>query len=72
MKRLLVTLATLVIVILSLPLMSFGLNLSGYGTATINGTMDAGEWDHAGKFDFQANVPPSDGGGTTPATLYVM
>jgi hypothetical protein len=53
--------------------MSFGAEpTSTYGTATINGTMDPGEWDNAAKIDFQANVPPSDGGGTTPATLYVM
>ncbi len=69
MKRLLVTLATLVLVVLSLPLVSFGLNLSALGTPTIDGIMSPGEWDNAAKLDFQANVP---GGGTTPATFYVM
>lgn len=72
MKRLLVTLATLMVVILSLPLVSFGLSLSGKGSATIDGVMSPGEWDNAAKYDFQVNVPSSDGGGTTPATLYVM
>ncbi len=69
MKRLLVTLATLVVVILSVPLVSFGLSLSGKGSATIDGVMSPGEWDNAGKFDFLASTPS---GGTTPATLYVM
>ncbi len=72
MKRLLVTLATLVFVILSLPLVSFGLNFSGLGTSTIDGVMSPGEWDNAAKVDFQASLPSSEGGGTTPATLYVM
>ncbi len=46
--------------------------ISGYGTATIDGAMKPGEWDTATRIDFQANVPSYDGGGTTPATLYVM
>ncbi len=76
MKRLLVTLATLVLVILSLPLMSFGLNLSGKGSATVDGVMSPGEWDNAAKLDFQVNIPSSisscTGGSTAAATLYVM
>ena len=43
--------------------------MQGVGTATIDGVMSSGEWDGADKIDFNANVP---GGGTTPATLYVM
>ncbi len=49
-----------------------GVNPLGYGTAIIDGVMSPGEWDNAVKIDFQANVPPSEGGGTTPATLYIM
>jgi hypothetical protein len=69
MKRLLVM---LIMIVLSFPLVSYGFNLSGFGSATIDGTMSTGEWDNAAKVDFQANVPSSDGGGTTPATLYIM
>jgi len=43
--------------------------LQGVGTATIDGVMSPGEWDNAGKIDLYVNTP---GGGTTPATLYVM
>lgn len=35
---------------------------------TIDGFMNAGEWDGAATFNFTANLP---GGGTTPATLFV-
>ncbi len=51
---------------------SSGLNTPGFGKAIIDGVMSLGEWDNAIKIEFQANVPPSDGGGTTPATLYIM
>jgi hypothetical protein len=43
-----------------------------FGTATIDGQLDPGEWDSAARVDFLANVPLVDGGGTTPATLFVM
>ncbi len=43
--------------------------LSGYGTATIDGVLNADEWATAAKYDLSVNVPR---GGTTPATLYVM
>ncbi len=46
--------------------------LSGIGSATIDGILSAGEWDHAGSVDFLANLPSGEGGGTTPATLFVM
>jgi hypothetical protein len=72
MKRLLVTLATIVLVILSHPLVSYSLNFSGFGTATMDGVINPGEWDNAAMVDFQAAVPTDEGGGTTPATLYVM
>ncbi len=49
-----------------------GVGLSAYGTATIDGRMGPGEWDKAARVDFQAYLPSNDGGGTTPATLYVM
>ena len=48
------------------------MRLSAVGTATADGAMTAGEWDHAARFDFQANLPPGLGGGTAPATLFVM
>src|SRR3990172_2087064 len=70
MKKLLVI---LVMVVMSVATVSFGAeSASTYGIATIDGVMSPGEWDNAAKIDFQANVPAEDGGGTTPATLYVM
>ncbi len=70
MKKLLVI---LVMVVMSVATVSFGAEPTNtYGIATIDGVMSPGEWDNAVKIDFQANVPPEDGGGTTPATLYVM
>ncbi len=41
----------------------------GFGTATPNGVMAAGEWDCARHQDFNANL---SGGSSTPATLYWM
>jgi len=46
--------------------------LEGTGTALVDGAISPGEWDAAGRLDFLADVPPEDGGGTTPATLLVM
>lgn len=43
-------------------------SLTGSGTATIDGTMNSGEWDSAGRVSFLANIP----GGTAPATIYSM
>lgn len=51
---------------------SAGLSLTGFGTAKIDGVMSSGEWDSAANIEFQANLPSNDGGGTAPATLYVM
>jgi hypothetical protein len=48
------------------------LHLSGTGTATIDGVMSPAEWDRAATFNFHVNLPSSEGGGTTPATLLVM
>ena len=46
--------------------------LSGTGTAVIDGVMGTGEWDRAGRLDFAMKVPAHDGGGSVPASLYVM
>ncbi len=43
-------------------------SLTGPGTATIDGTMNSGEWDSAGRVSFLVNIP----GGTAPATFYSM
>lgn len=51
---------------------STGIFLSGFGTAKIDGIMTPGEWATAASVEFQANLPANDGGGTAPATLYVM
>ncbi|MEK6274903.1 MAG: hypothetical protein AABM30_06130 [Actinomycetota bacterium] len=49
-----------------------GIVLRGYGTATVDGVPAAGEWDAAGRHDFNAPLPAELGGGTIPATVYVM
>lgn len=49
-----------------------GVVLTGFGTATVDGVMTTGEWDSASRVDFLANLPASEGGGTTPVSLYVM
>src|SRR6266480_5218162 len=49
-----------------------GTVLRGFGTATLDGAMGAGEWDAAGHVDFTVNRSSAQGGGTVPATLYVM
>jgi len=49
-----------------------GSTLTGFGTATIDGVLSPGEWDAADTINFQANLPADEGGGTTPATLFVM
>jgi hypothetical protein len=62
----------LIMIVVFLPLVSYGSTLSALGTATIDGVISPGEWDNAAKIDFLVNVPPSYGGGTAPATFYVM
>ncbi len=49
-----------------------GVVLSGFGTPTIDGVFAPDEWNSAGRVEFAVDVPSTDGGGTTPATLYVM
>ena len=40
--------------------------------AVVDGVLSPGEWDTAGHYDFPANRSPAEGGGTVPATLFVM
>lgn len=44
----------------------------GFGTATIDGTLGPAEWNSASHVDFTVNRSSSGGGGTVPATIYVM
>jgi hypothetical protein len=46
--------------------------LYGAGTAAVDGKLGAAEWAGASRIDFPAALPPSDGGGTAPATLFAM
>jgi hypothetical protein len=48
------------------------ITLRGFGTSVVDGVLTPNEWDGAGRYDFQANRSPAEGGGTVPATLYVM
>jgi hypothetical protein len=48
------------------------LTVRGFGTAVVDGNLAPGEWDGAGRYDFQAARAPIDGGGTVPASFYVM
>lgn len=49
-----------------------GVTLSAFGTAAIDGEIGSGEWDRAARLPFSMTIPDHDGGGTVPATLYVM
>jgi hypothetical protein len=51
---------------------SEGPTLRGHGTAVVDGVLTPGEWDTAGHLNLQANRSPAEGGGTVPATLFVM
>jgi hypothetical protein len=51
---------------------SDGLSLRGFGTASVDGVLSPGEWDAAGRYEFSAARATADGGGTVPATLFVM
>ena len=44
----------------------------GFGTAVIDGDLAPGEWASAGRYDFNANRSSDEGGGTVPASFYVM
>lgn len=46
--------------------------LTAYGTAVIDGVVDTKEWANAARMTFEVRQPSADGGGTTPAVLYVM
>jgi hypothetical protein len=46
--------------------------LRGFGTAEIDGVLTLNEWEGAGRFSFQVDTSPAEGGGTVPATFYVM
>ena len=49
-----------------------GADLTGSGTAVIDGRLSPGEWDWAGRLAFAVNLPAAEGGGTAPATLLAM
>ena len=51
---------------------SDALTLRGFGSPVVDGQLGQHEWEAAGRYDFQANRSPAEGGGTVPATLYVM
>jgi hypothetical protein len=48
------------------------LTLRGFGTAVLDGDIASGEWAGAGRYDFEAKRSPDEGGGTAPASFYVM
>jgi hypothetical protein len=48
------------------------LTLRGFGTAVLDGDIAPGEWTGAGQYDFEAKRSPNEGGGTVPASFYVM
>lgn len=49
-----------------------GAVLYGTGTATIDGSLGAGEWTGARRLTFAAALPAFDGGGTVPAAILAM
>jgi hypothetical protein len=49
-----------------------GALLYATGTASVDGTLGAGEWDRAARLTFQAARPAYDGGGPIPVTLLAM
>jgi hypothetical protein len=48
------------------------LTLRGFGTAVIDGDLAPDEWATAGRYDFMANRSEAEGGGSVPASFYVM
>jgi hypothetical protein len=63
---------TLIVMIAGAAGASDGLVLRGYGTAVIDGDISPGEWNAAGRYDFQAKRAPFEGGGTVPASVFIM
>ena len=57
---------------LHLPIGGLSVVQSAVGTPTIDGTLGPAEWSSAAAVSFAANVPASSGGGTAPATLFVL
>jgi hypothetical protein len=49
-----------------------GNTFRAFGTPVINGSFGVGEWDRAGRVQFNVARSPAQGGGVVPATLYVM
>jgi hypothetical protein len=64
--------AALLLLVPGAALAHSGLVLRGYGTATIDGVFGSGEWDGAGRHEFNAPLPADLGGGTVAGTLFVM
>lgn len=48
------------------------LTLRGFGTAVVDGELGQAEWATAGRYDFLAKRSEAEGGGTVPASFYVM
>lgn len=46
--------------------------IRGFGAAVIDANPAPGEWDSAGRYELNVNRGAAEGGGTVPATLYVM
>jgi hypothetical protein len=49
-----------------------GTTFRAFGTAVIDGSFAAGEWDSAARVELNVFRSPAEGGGVVPATLYVM
>jgi hypothetical protein len=48
------------------------LTVRGFGTPVVDGDLAPGEWDRAGRYDFEAGRAPAEGGGNVPASFFVM
>ena len=65
--------AALLMVLAPAPIASAeNITIRGFGTAVVDGELAPGEWDHAGFYNFEARRAPAEGGGTVPASFYVM
>ena len=49
-----------------------GTTFRAFGTAVIDGSFAAGEWDSAARVQLSVFRSPAEGGGVVPGTLYVM